>query len=83
MSASRESISPFVMVRLAVRFRRRPRWRDIRRTMHPRNLRSPLWWGDTFGPVLCWVMGHRRYTCSLAHEPTEWACSRCNRCVEP
>lgn len=82
MSASRESMSPFVMVKLAIRFRRWPtRW-DYGRTLHPRNLISRMWWEDTLGPLACFVLGHREYNAGLTDEP-EPACHRCHRYLFP
>lgn len=39
-------------------------------------------YGDTFGPYICKVKGHKAFQPDPKWEPTEWACRRCNRYIK-
>lgn len=85
MGEARETLSPFVILRIYLIDRRfnydgwkAECWRQIRRTCHPKQLLRRLWWEDTFGPLVCWFLKHRPYN-TLANDPPEWACRRCHR----
>ena len=54
--------------------------RDCWRVLRPANLVKRVWWDDTFGPLVCRVVGHNPYkpepeTCN------EVACKRCHQYV--
>jgi hypothetical protein len=38
-------------------------------------------YGDTFGPYICKIKGHKAFKPDPRYQPNEWACSRCNKYI--
>jgi hypothetical protein len=39
-------------------------------------------YGDTFGPYICKIKGHKAYQPDKINEPTSWACYRCHKYIK-
>lgn len=37
---------------------------------------------DTFMPLVCGIVGHKKYQPDPEADPTEWACRRCHRWIQ-
>ncbi len=37
---------------------------------------------DTFMPIVCWFLGHKKYQPEPKFEPNEWSCKRCYRWIK-
>lgn len=43
---------------------------------------NSLTYGDTFGPIICKIRGHKAYQPDAKNEPKEWACKRCHKFIK-
>ena len=75
MGASRETWAFYAAFKTVYRG---SRWRQLKRGLNPQNF-SREWWDDTFGPIICWLVGHQPYQSDVVSDPNEWACHCCHR----
>ena len=80
----RESLSPIKMIPINYKIMKSNKFyttkyfiKDCKRLLHPKNLLDKLWWEDTFGPLVCKVVGHDPYLTDEIN-CNEIACKRCH-----
>ena len=71
MGASRESQNIFYFIRN----------KNYKRVWYLIKNFNNLTYGDTFGPIICKIRGHKPYQPDK-WEPNEWACKRCHRYIK-
>lgn len=82
MGASRETCNIFLLIKLGFKY---PDHRSYywKRLWYIIRYQRKLMIEDTFGPIICWMIGHILYNAAECYDdPPEMACKRCHRYIK-
>lgn len=77
MGCSRETQSIFLLIKLAIKYKR---WHEIQRAWYFLQHWNKTTTEDTFMPLICKIKGHIPYKPDMS-DANEWACKRCHRYI--